>query len=100
MLLRINNFAKGYSGIRPETVETLIRMLNEGVTSLVPEKGSLGASGDLVPLAHMVLPLLGLGQARYKGEVMDGKAAMDAAGIPTQELTQKEGLPSSTGRSS
>lgn len=92
MLLRINNFAKGYSGIRPETVETLIRMLNEGVTPLVPEKGSLGASGDLVPLAHMVLPLLGLGQARYKGEVMDGKAAMDAAGIPTQELTQKEGL--------
>ncbi len=92
MLLRINDFAKGYSGIRPETVETLIRMLNEGVTPLVPEKGSLGASGDLVPLAHMVLPLLGLGQARYKGEVMDGKAAMDAAGIPTQELTQKEGL--------
>ncbi len=92
MLLRINNFAKGYSGIRPETVNTLIRMLNEGVTPLVPEKGSLGASGDLVPLAHMVLPLLGLGQARYKGKVMDGKAAMDAAGIPTQELTQKEGL--------
>ena len=92
MLLRINNFAKGYSGIRPETVNTLIRMLNAGVTPIVPEKGSLGASGDLVPLAHMVLPLLGLGQARYKGEVMDGKAAMDAAGIPTQELTQKEGL--------
>ena len=92
MLLRINNFAKGYSGIRPETVNTLIRMLNEGVTPLVPEKGSLGASGDLVPLAHMVLPLLGLGQARYKGKVMDGKAVMDAAGIPTQELTQKEGL--------
>lgn len=92
MLLRINNFAKGYSGIRPETVNTLIRMLNAGVTPIVPEKGSLGASGDLVPLAHMVLPLLGLGQARYKGKVMDGKAAMDAAGIPTQELTQKEGL--------
>ncbi len=92
LLLRINNFAKGYSGIRPETVDTLIRMLNEGVTPIVPEKGSLGASGDLVPLAHMVLPLLGLGQARYRGKVMDGKAAMDAAGIPTQELTQKEGL--------
>ena len=92
LLLRINNFAKGYSGIRPETVDTLIRMLNEGVTPIVPEKGSLGASGDLVPLAHMVLPLLGLGQTRYRGKVMDGKAAMDAAGIPTQELTQKEGL--------
>ena len=92
MFLRINNFAKGYSGIRLETVQTLIRMLNEGVTPVVPEKGSLGASGDLVPLAHMVLPLLGLGQAKYKGQFMDGKDAMAAAGIPTQELTQKEGL--------
>ena len=59
MLLRINNFIYGYSGIRLETVETLVEMLNRGVTPLVPEKGSLGASGDLVPLAHMVLPLLG-----------------------------------------
>lgn len=92
MLLRLNNFAKGYSGIRLETVNTLIDMLNKGVTPIVPEKGSLGASGDLVPLAHMVLPLLGLGQAKYKGVAMSGKEAMDAAGIPVQELTQKEGL--------
>ena len=92
MLLRVNNFAKGYSGIRLCAVQTLIRMLNEGVTPLVPEKGSLGASGDLVPLAHMVLPILGLGQARYRGTVMDGKSAMEAAGIPVLELTQKEGL--------
>ena len=92
MLLRVNNSAKGYSGIRLEIVHTLIRMLNEGVTPVVPEKGSLGASGDLVPLAHMVLPVLGLGQAKYKGEIMDGRAAMEAAGIPVQELMQKEGL--------
>lgn len=92
MALRVNNFAKGYSGIRYETVKTLIDMLNAGVTPVVPEKGSLGASGDLVPLAHMVLPLLGLGQARYKGETLSGAEAMKAAGIPMQELTQKEGL--------
>ena len=92
MLLRINNFIYGYSGIRLETVETLIEMLNRGVTPLVPEKGSLGASGDLVPLAHMVLPLLGLGRAKYQGKVMAGAEAMRAAGIPTLELTQKEGL--------
>ena len=92
MLLRINNFTYGYSGIRLETVETLVEMLNRGVTPLVPEKGSLGASGDLVPLAHMVLPLLGLGRAKYQGEVMAGAEAMRAAGIPTLELTQKEGL--------
>ena len=92
MLLRVNNFTYGYSGIRLETVQTLVEMLNRGVTPLVPEKGSLGASGDLVPLAHMVLPLLGLGKAIYKGEVMSGGDAMRAAGIPTLELTQKEGL--------
>lgn len=92
MLLRINNFTYGYSGIRLETVQTLVRMLNCGVTPLVPEKGSLGASGDLVPLAHMVLPLLGLGRAVYRGQEMAGAEAMRAAGIPTLQLTQKEGL--------
>ncbi|PWM74603.1 MAG: histidine ammonia-lyase [Bacillota bacterium] len=92
MLLRVNNFANGYSGIRYETVKTLVDMLNKGVTPVVPEKGSLGASGDLVPLAHMVLPLLGLGQARYRGKILSGAEAMNAAGISTQELTQKEGL--------
>ena len=73
-------------------METLVEMLNRGGTPLVPEKGSLGASGDLVPLAHMVLPLLGLGRAKYQGKVMAGAEAMRAAGIPTLELTQKEGL--------
>ena len=92
MLLRVNNFTYGYSGIRLETVQALVEMLNRGVTPLVPEKGSLGASGDLVQLAHMVLPLLGLGKATYRGEVMSGAEAMRAAGISTLELTQKEGL--------
>ncbi len=92
MLLRVNNFTYGYSGIRLQTVRTLVEMLNRGVTPVVPEKGSLGASGDLVPLAHMVLPLLGLGRATYRGEEMSGADAMRAAGIPTLELTQKEGL--------
>ena len=92
MLLRVNNFTYGYSGIRLETVQALVEMLNRGVTPLVPEKGSLGASGDLVPLAHMVLPLFGLGKATYRGEVMSGAEAMRAAGISTLELTQKEGL--------
>ena len=92
MLLRVNNFTYGYSGIRLETVQALVEMLNRGVTPLVPEKGSLGASGDLVPLAHMVLPLRGLGKATYRGEVMSGAEAMRAAGISTLELTQKEGL--------
>ena len=92
MLLRANNLAKGHSGVRLETINTLIRMLNEGVHPIIPEKGSLGASGDLAPLSHMVLVMLGLGEAVYNGERMTGKDAMDRAGIPTIELTSKEGL--------
>lgn len=92
MLLRVNNLIKGYSGIRYETIQTLVEMLNAGVHPIIPEKGSLGASGDLVPLAHMTLPMLGLGDAVYKGEKMPGAKAMAAAGIATVELTSKEGL--------
>lgn len=92
MLLRINSLAKGYSGIRLETIQTLIDMLNKRVHPVIPEKGSLGASGDLAPLAHMVLPMIGLGKAEYEGEVMDGASAMAKAGIETIELTSKEGL--------
>ncbi|MCF6461888.1 histidine ammonia-lyase [Clostridium sp. Cult1] len=92
MLLRANALAKGYSGIRLSTLNTLIEMLNKGVHPLIPEKGSLGASGDLAPLSHMVLVMLGEGEAYYKGELLTGKEAMDRAGIPTIELTSKEGL--------
>ncbi len=92
ILLRANALSKGYSGIRLSTVKTLIAMLNKGVHPCIPEKGSLGASGDLAPLSHMVLPMLGEGEAEYKGEILSGKVAMEAAGIPTIELIAKEGL--------
>ncbi len=92
MLLRANALAKGYSGIRLSTVKTLLEMLNKGVHPAIPEKGSLGASGDLAPLAHMVLPMIGLGEAYYNGELMDGGKAMEKAGITPIELTSKEGL--------
>ncbi len=92
MLLRANALAKGYSGIRLSTLNTLIDMLNKGVHPIIPEKGSLGASGDLAPLAHMVLVMLGEGEAYYKGERLSGKEAMDKAGISIVELTSKEGL--------
>jgi histidine ammonia-lyase len=92
MLLRANALSKGFSGIRLETLETLIEMLNKGVHPIIPEKGSLGASGDLAPLAHMVLPMLGEGEAEFKGKVMPGREAMKIAGIPIVELVAKEGL--------
>lgn len=92
MLLRINNLCIGFSGVKYETVQTLVDMLNIGVHPQIPEKGSLGASGDLAPLAHMVLPMLGLGTAEYNGKVMSGANAMRIAGIDTIELISKEGL--------
>lgn len=93
MLLRVVNLTKGYSGARKVTVDTLVEMLNKGVTPFIPEKGSLGASGDLAPLAHMVLVMLGLGKAFYKGELLDGKEAMEKAGVTIlPELSSKEGL--------
>ena len=93
MLLRANALCGGVSGVRPLLVEMLIEMLNRGVTPIVPEKGSLGSSGDLAPLAHMTLPMLGRGEAWYKGERMSGAEAMAKAGIPTlTTLLSKEGL--------
>lgn len=92
MLLRVNNLSKGHSGVRPVTIQTLVDMLNKGVNPIIPEKGSLGASGDLAPLSHMVLVMIGLGEATYKGERMSGAEAMKQAGITPIELTSKEGL--------
>jgi len=89
ILLRINNLAKGYSGARLETILTMIEMLNRKVHPVVPQKGSLGSSGDLAPLSHMVLPMIGLGIAEYNGEIMSGEKAMEKAGIPVIELTYK-----------
>ena len=92
ILLRINNLSKGYSGVKLETVMTMIEMLNKKVHPLIPQKGSLGASGDLAPLSHMVLPMIGLGEAEYNGEIMSGSKAMKKAEIEIIELTSKEGL--------
>jgi histidine ammonia-lyase len=92
LLLRINVLAKGHSGIRLQTLQTLIDMLNAGVHPCIPEKGSVGASGDLAPLSHLALVLLGKGQAYYKGELLEGGIAMQKAGIQPVKLAAKEGL--------
>ncbi|MBR5516654.1 MAG: aromatic amino acid lyase, partial [Firmicutes bacterium] len=92
MLLRYNALARGNSGIRLETLQTLLDMLNKGVHPIIPEKGSLGASGDLAPLSHIALGLIGEGKVEYKGEVVDAKVAMADAGITPVVLAAKEGL--------
>ncbi|MFA7056950.1 MAG: histidine ammonia-lyase [Candidatus Cloacimonadales bacterium] len=92
MLLRICVLAKGYSGIRLSTLETLIEMLNKDVIPCIPEKGSVGASGDLAPLSHLALVLLGKGEAFYQGEEISGEEAMKRAGITPVKLVAKEGL--------
>ncbi len=93
MLLRANALCVGVSGVRPVLVEMLIEMLNKGVHPVIPQKGSLGASGDLAPLSHMGLVLLGRGEAVYQGEKLTGAEAMKRAGIATLDtLVSKEGL--------
>lgn len=92
MLLRCNALCRGNSGIRRSTVETLIDMLNSGVHPIIPQKGSLGASGDLAPLAHMALVLIGEGEAEYMGRRMSGAEAMAGAHITPVRLAAKEGL--------
>ncbi len=92
MLLRANALAKGYSGARVETVELLVECLNRGVLPHVPSRGSVGASGDLAPLAHLALPLVGEGEAWVGGERRPGAAALAAVGLDPIELEAKEGL--------
>ncbi|MGL4998460.1 MAG: histidine ammonia-lyase [Cetobacterium sp.] len=93
MLLRVNNLIQGHSGIRQIVVDLLVEMINKEVTPYIPEKGSLGASGDLAPLSHMVLVMLGLGKAYYKGELLEGELALKKAKIkPLESLSSKEGL--------
>lgn len=89
---RINVLSKGNSGCRPEIPQTLVEMLNKGVTPYVCQKGSVGASGDLAPMSQIALLLMGEGQAYYKGELLDGKTAMDRAGIPIPGLLARDGL--------
>jgi histidine ammonia-lyase len=92
MLLRANALAKGYSGVRLEIIETLLDMINKDVTPVVPQKGSVGSSGDLAPLAHMALVLIGEGEAYHSGKIMNGKNALRKAGIKPVVLQAKEGV--------
>ncbi len=92
MLLRINALAKGYSGIRVETIERLVFLLNKNILPLIPEKGSLGASGDLAPLSHMVHPLIGFGKCMYNGEIVDVSTVLKKFDLSAIELEEKEGL--------
>ncbi|MDI6917749.1 MAG: histidine ammonia-lyase [Thermoplasmatales archaeon] len=92
LLLRANALAKGFSGVRIEIVETLVKMLNKNVIPVIPEKGSVGASGDLAPLAHMALTLIGEGEAFFNRERMKSKDALKKAGIKPLKLKAKEGL--------
>ncbi|MCS6953902.1 MAG: histidine ammonia-lyase [Bryobacterales bacterium] len=92
MLVRANVLAKGLSGIRPVVAERLCELLNRGVTPVVPSRGSVGASGDLAPLAHMALVLIGEGEAEYAGERVAGAEALRRAGLAPLELEAKEGI--------
>ena len=92
MLLRGNALAKGLSGVRPHVVDTLCKMLNAKVLPLITSQGSVGASGDLAPLAHLAQVVIGEGRAHYNGEILDGAAALQRAGITPVALEAKEGL--------
>jgi histidine ammonia-lyase len=92
MVLRANVFALGYSGCRVELVETLLSMVERGVYPRIPEKGSVGASGDLAPLAHLALSMLGEGESWYEGRWRTGADALRAARIQPVKLAAKEGL--------
>lgn len=92
LLLKINNLAQGFSGVRLELIESLIALYNHQVYPCIPAKGSVGASGDLVPLAHMSLPLLGVGEVRYQGKIISAVEGLKIAGLKSIELQAKEGL--------
>ena len=92
MLLRANVLALGFSGIRLEIIDTLCELLNRRVSPVIPEKGSVGASGDLAPLAHLALSLIGEGEAFFQGERMESREALRRAGLKPVELQAKEGL--------
>ncbi len=92
LLLRANVLAKGFSGVRPALLELLVALLNAGVHPVIPEKGSVGASGDLAPLAHLALVVIGEGEAEYRGERTTGGEALKRAGLQPLALSAKEGL--------
>ncbi len=92
MVLRANALAKGYSGVRLETIQLLIDFLNRGITPIIPSQGSVGSSGDLVQLAHLVLTMIGKGKVLYHDEVMDANLALRKANLQPITLMAKEGL--------
>ena len=92
LAIRINTLMMGHSGIRPQVLEALAAMLNAGIVPVVPRKGSVGASGDLAPLSHLAIVLLGGGEAFYDGERMTGAEALARAGLEPVKLSHKEGL--------
>src|SRR6478609_3658014 len=92
LLLKVASLARGYSGVRPEVVDALLALLNAGVYPCIPSKGSVGASGDLAPLAHMAAVLIGLGEVRLGGHVMPATDGLAAAGLAPLALGPKEGL--------
>ncbi|MEO6391817.1 MAG: histidine ammonia-lyase [Pyrinomonadaceae bacterium] len=92
LLLRANVLAKGFSGARRKVIDSLLAMLEREVHPVIPEKGSVGASGDLAPLAHLALVVMGEGEAIYRGEQLPGGEAMQRAGITPVQLAAKEGL--------
>jgi histidine ammonia-lyase len=99
MLIRANTLAKGYSGIRLQTLEALLELLNRGVHPVVPAQGSVGASGDLAPLAHMALVLIGMGEAFYHGERMSAAQALQRSQLEPISLEAKEGVALTNGTS-
>ena len=92
MALRVHDLSLGYSGCRMETLRYLLAFLNEGVSPVIPEKGSVGASGDLAPTAHLGLVLIGRGEAFYKGDRLPGAKVLQALGLPPVRLEAGEGL--------
>jgi histidine ammonia-lyase len=92
MLIRANTLARGFSGIRVETLELILECLNRGVHPIIPEKGSLGASGDLAPLAHFACVLIGEGKAEFEGKILNGADALRRANLEPIKLAAKEGL--------
>ena len=92
VLMKIGSLARGFSGVRPVIIDTLIAIYNARITPAIPAKGSVGASGDLAPLAHMSLAIMGVGQVRVDGKLVDASDALKAAGIEPVVLAAKEGL--------
>lgn len=92
MILRLNVLIKGHTGVRYAVCEALLNLIDADIYPIVPEYGSVGASGDLAPLSHLALPIIGLGRVLYKGKEMDAAAALKKAGLKPLQLEEKEGL--------